>query len=160
MVEPHFSIWRESTTATVANSERSAVRRSRFARSHAISTRPLVILRVPSLGPRPSSNQGAQEDREAVRTLEAHPETRSITIARPERRPGRVCSGRHCSKPATTCIVGRSAATRWAPVYCVALELRRASGPVDQSRLLQRVDVHRNQPTFATKSATSRRLAS
>src|SRR5229473_838746 len=48
MVEPHFSIWPESTTATVANSKRSAVRRSHFARFHAISTKPLVILRVPA----------------------------------------------------------------------------------------------------------------
>jgi hypothetical protein len=58
-----FCIVKANSTATYARLNRSAVRRSGFARFHAISTKPRVILRVRSLGPRPSSNQGASAKR-------------------------------------------------------------------------------------------------
>ena len=58
----HCFIWRESMIVITASSRRAAVRRFRFARFRAIGTKPLVM-RVPSLGPRPSSNQGASAKR-------------------------------------------------------------------------------------------------
>src|SRR6266576_1070901 len=53
----------ESMTATDANSERSTVPRCPFARFNAIRMKQLVILRVRSPGPRPSSNQGGSARR-------------------------------------------------------------------------------------------------
>ncbi len=44
-------------------------------------------------GVRPVATR-TQEDRDAVRSPEAHPEARSASTARSTRRPGRVCSGR------------------------------------------------------------------
>ena len=95
---------------------------------------------------------GAQKDRDEVRTFEAHPEARSTSTARPARRPGRVCSGRHRSESATARIAGRSATTRSGSVHRVTVELRkerqgrrvkaaalneRPTGPIRCNRLLQ-----------------------
>jgi hypothetical protein len=98
----------------------------------------------------------AQEDRDAVRTLEAYSEARSASIAWSTRRPGRVCA---CCRPepAAARVAGCATATRSCSVHRVALELRRASGPADQCRpLLTKCPIaHRRQPTFATISARS-----
>jgi hypothetical protein len=63
---------------------------------------------------------GAQENRDAVRALEAYPEARSAQAAWPARSPGRVCSCRHRSEPATPRIAGRPAAAICGSVLCVA----------------------------------------
>jgi hypothetical protein len=67
----------------------------------------------------------AQEDRDAVRALEAHPAARSASTARPARRPGRVCSCRHRPELAAARIAGCPAAAISSPVHCVAWVLRR-----------------------------------
>jgi hypothetical protein len=66
-----------------------------------------------------------QKDRDAVRALEAYLEPRSASTSSPTRRPGRVCSGRHRSEPATACIAGHAATTHAGSVHRVALELCR-----------------------------------
>lgn len=84
-----FCIVPASSTAMYARSNRSAAQRNHHARSRAISMSMPETLPGRSLAPRASElSASAQEDRDEVRTLEAHPEAWSAPIARPARCPG------------------------------------------------------------------------
>ena len=94
------SIAPASTTATSATSSRAAARRNPCARCRARSSRVRGTWPATSgKATRPRLAAAAQEGRDAVCPLEAHPPPRPAEAARPERCPRRVPPGRDRPEP-------------------------------------------------------------